>query len=425
MVLRTLEVYAFSCIDHALLEVTDLTVIIGPQASGKSVICKLFYFFNRFPLSIPGWVGDGGSSPDDIRERLIEEFCQWFPPSTWGTKKFSIKFQAGQFSVEIARGRRARNGQYGCRINLSESFEKLLATVSATYNKALKQRPAQQEHFDVHWSLYDAIRKVVEAEFGSDLPEETLYIPAGRSFFTSVGKIVTAFDDQTLLDPVVHNFGRLVTALREGSFYQEAKTQLLKKIEELMGGKIVHERNKQYFATDDGRNIPLSALSSGQQELLPLLDALGFSLWRDGPSLVFIEEPEAHLFPDAQTSLVEMFARICNSRKRKAGTKAIAPRKIVLTTHSPYVLAKINILIKAGQLGESLPPSGRKTLDLIVPAEARIVPRQATAFAIQKRTLVPIMDEYGLINADYIDEVSERTGIEFSNLLDLEARYGG
>ncbi|KAB7769373.1 hypothetical protein CKY51_07250 [Xanthomonas maliensis] len=367
-------------------------------------------------------MGDG-SSAAEIKERLIEEFLQWFPPSTWGTKKFAIKFKTGQYSINVDRGRKARNGQYSCKIELSEPFERLIEATVETYIKAKKQHVAGQEQFDVHWSLFDSLRKGVEAAFGADLPEEPLYIPAGRSFFTSVGKIVTAFDDQTMLDPVVHNFGRLVTALREGSFYRDAKSQLLRKIEELMGGKMVQERNKQYFATDDGRNIPLSALSSGQQELLPLLDALGFALWKEGPALVFIEEPEAHLFPDAQTSLVEMFARISESRKRKVGSKGAISRKIVLTTHSPYVLAKINTLIKAGQLAESLPAQARKLLDSIVPADARIAPRQATAYAIQNRTLVPIMDEYGLINADYIDEVSERTGIEFSDLLDLEARY--
>ncbi|WP_369929361.1 AAA family ATPase [Xanthomonas sp. NCPPB 2632] len=420
--MRTLEIHSFSCIDSAKLELTDLTVIIGPQASGKSVICKIFYFFNRFPSLIPGWVSDA-SSPADIKERLTEEFVQWFPPSSWGPKGFTITFETGAFGITASRGRKARNGQYGCRIHFSEAFEALLASVFSTYAKAVQKKGAGQEQFEVHWRVFEALRKSIESGFGPDLPEESLYIPAGRSFFTSVGKIVTAFDDQTLLDPVVHNFGRLVTALREGSFHREVKTSLLDNIEELMGGKIVQERNKQYFATNDGRSIPLNALSSGQQELLPLLDALKFALWREGPALVFIEEPEAHLFPDAQTSLVEMFARICNSYRRKAAGKPVNPRKIVITTHSPYVLAKINTLIKAGQLTDDLPAQARRSLDSIVPQDARIARGRASAFAIQGRQLVPIMDEYGLINADYIDEVSERTGSEFSDLLDLEASY--
>jgi len=36
----------FSCIHHAELETAALTILIGPQASGKSVLSKLLYFFN-------------------------------------------------------------------------------------------------------------------------------------------------------------------------------------------------------------------------------------------------------------------------------------------------------------------------------------------------------------------------------------------
>ena len=41
------------------------------------------------------------------------------------------------------------------------------------------------------------------------------FVPAGRSFFTSMGKAVTAFERGGLLDPVTVAFGRLFTALRE------------------------------------------------------------------------------------------------------------------------------------------------------------------------------------------------------------------
>jgi predicted ATPase len=40
-----LYIQNFSCIDDAHLRLTRMTVLIGPQASGKSVISKLMYFF--------------------------------------------------------------------------------------------------------------------------------------------------------------------------------------------------------------------------------------------------------------------------------------------------------------------------------------------------------------------------------------------
>jgi predicted ATPase len=41
---RKLTVNNFSVIKHAELEFGKITVLIGPQASGKSLLCKLAYF---------------------------------------------------------------------------------------------------------------------------------------------------------------------------------------------------------------------------------------------------------------------------------------------------------------------------------------------------------------------------------------------
>ena len=40
-----LQVENFSCIGKADLEIGQITILIGPQASGKSVLSKLAYFF--------------------------------------------------------------------------------------------------------------------------------------------------------------------------------------------------------------------------------------------------------------------------------------------------------------------------------------------------------------------------------------------
>jgi predicted ATP-dependent endonuclease of OLD family len=45
--LRTLTVENFSVIKHAKLEFGKITVLIGPQSSGKSLLCKLAFFFEQ------------------------------------------------------------------------------------------------------------------------------------------------------------------------------------------------------------------------------------------------------------------------------------------------------------------------------------------------------------------------------------------
>ncbi|MFP5226302.1 MAG: hypothetical protein ACLGXA_01640 [Acidobacteriota bacterium] len=49
---RTLEVENFSVIKKAKLEFGRITVLIGPQASGKSLLCNLAYFLGSEIISI-------------------------------------------------------------------------------------------------------------------------------------------------------------------------------------------------------------------------------------------------------------------------------------------------------------------------------------------------------------------------------------
>lgn len=58
--------------------------------------------------------------------------------------------------------------------------------------------------------------------------------------------------------------------------------------------------------------------------------------------LVYIEEPEAHLFPSAQSLLMDFL--IGTMARGREG------RSLIITTHSPYIMSKINVFLKAGQL---------------------------------------------------------------------------
>jgi hypothetical protein len=189
--------------------------------------------------------------------------------------------------------------------------------------------------------------------------------------------------------------------------------------EELFGGKIRVERDKEYLETPDGRRIPFSALSSGQQELLPLLVILGWV--RPGRTqkdsdrrLIYIEEPEAHLFPSAQSILIAGLAGLVGSSRDKID--------MILTTHSPYVLAKINNLIKAGTLGKRETIANR--VNSVVPKRAWLQPGSVSGYAIVDRKLCSIVDDDGLLNADYLDDVSGDIAREFSTLLEIEVSNG-
>src|SRR6185312_14285642 len=97
-------------------------------------------------------------------------------------------------------------------------------------------------------------------------------------------------------------------------FYARQKNDFAK----ILGGELKMGRNDRHLATTDGRKIPFSALSSGQQELVPLLLVTRYysriaAAERDQPaSLLYIEEPEAHLFPSSQGAITSYLASLLN-----------------------------------------------------------------------------------------------------------------
>jgi hypothetical protein len=93
---------------------------------------------------------------------------------------------------------------------------------------------------------------------------------------------------------------------------------------------------------------------------------------------------------------------------------------LAITTHSPYVLSKINNLIKAGALATTIATKKLPQLNDLVSEAYRIKPGDARAYAIVDGVLDNIVDDDGLIAADYLDSISGEIGQEFSGLLNLE-----
>lgn len=417
-----LSVSDFSCIKNAELDLADLTVLIGPSASGKSVLSKLVFFFNSILID-QFVVMEEKKGIDYLKEHLKEKFKDWFPVDAWGGEKFCIAFEAGDYQIRLTRIEyRGKLGE-NMRIWFSPFFERQYDAAL----KSLKNIDNDNDVVDVQsmepfWRVRSAAIESLQKALSRDFHELQTFIPAGRSFFTSVGKSIAAFEHGRILDPLIVRFGRIYASLKERGSARLRNAGYLdsrwtEKLTRLMDGKLVTERSKEYLQATDGRKIPISALSSGQQELLPLILALEnraeAHAIRRFQQLVFIEEPEAHLFPSSQSALVEVFAFFLNAANGKS--------RLFLTTHSPYVLAKINNLIKARQIAGRRGSKKFKAVDAIVPEGAWISGSGVRAYAIIDGHLSHIQDENdGLIEASYLDDVSGEIATEFSRLLAVE-----
>lgn len=422
--MRTLTVQDFSCIKTAEIEINRLTIIIGPQASGKSVLCKLgFYMLDIAQIQLSALAKL--ESFEKFKQLAKERFIDWFPPGAWGQAQFKIKFEAGDYAVQIVRGRKYRSKlSNDFTLSFSEEFEQQYADLLKESTKIVNRKGDKEvsAQFEISFRTREIIDESFRGLLGKDHIAFQAFVPAGRSFFTSIGRAIAVFDAGRQLDPLTLRFGRTYTAMKDQRHSYESRhptaTKYLQSVSaELLGGQLEKDGETEFMVTSDGRKMPLSALSSGQQELLPLFTFLPWLLRArpGGERLCYIEEPEAHLFPSAQSKLIETLVGLMPS----------GGGGVVLTTHSPYVLTKVNNLLKAGAISRKLDDGGQKHLETIVPRRAWLIARNVRAYAIKDGELHSILDgSDGLIDACYLDEISGHLAEEFGQLLEMEESLG-
>mgnify|MGYP000021279425 FL=1 len=111
-------------------------------------------------------------------------------------------------------------------------------------------------------------------------------------------------------------------------------------IAKLSDGEIVLENGSVFLQFESGEKIPVSAAASSVKELMPFLLMLQNGKIKQYNSLLF-EEPEAHVHPKKQFLLMDMLARCCNKGML-----------IQMTTHSDYLLGRMNQLLVLGKIRE-------------------------------------------------------------------------
>ena len=78
-----LTVKNFAGIEELEIEVKRINIVIGPQASGKSVCAKLIFYFKNFVWKILETVEIEQTNPQ-LDSSYSQTFQEYFPSDSWG-----------------------------------------------------------------------------------------------------------------------------------------------------------------------------------------------------------------------------------------------------------------------------------------------------------------------------------------------------
>ncbi len=452
----------FAPVKEAEIEVNQILVLIGEQASGKSTIAKLIYFFKsvREDLFQSLYLDTARDYLEVSRDLIIpirEKFYDFFG-STHHLPDFELVYY---YDVQKDKSLRLT-------LNSNKKIEAIFSTNFLTekfkkefknYKKLLQEKPQtnsvhrQLVYEQNRYKIIQNLSLFVNQTFNS-YHDSALFVIAGRNatvsysdlfekyFFASLQSKIEenkrqAFSkkEQTIDEILMFDFIERISKIKnifkkygdiEGliATYWNTKeekklfVEIQKKINSILKGdySIDQYGEKIILDKETGRYVLLNNASSGQQEIIRILQDLFLVLIENQKGLRIIEEPEAHLFPKAQKLVIELLALFANQGN-----------EIIITTHSPYVLTVFNNLLFANRVVAQT-PNATKEVDDIIDESTRLESANFSAYALKshsdKREYCKNIksSKTGLIQQNYLDTVSEMLSDDFNQLYSIHAR---
>lgn len=373
-------------------------------------------FFREFFES-----AENEENKSELNKKLLKKFEEFFPEDSWKDTIFEIQFFYNDNNYARVYKNKIKSKLY---IDYSDLVYKQYSNAKRLI-KVDKDKFQAKDKFEVYrpdYKVYQKYINIVKNDLGKNCAYSQIFIPAGRSFFATLQSSIFSFlSNNKAIDPFLVEFGSFYEnikgiASREFDSKNKSEYKIIDDlILEILGGKYQRIKSKDYIVHEDKRRINLAYASSGQQETLPLtliLRALTrISFTGDGLTL-YIEEPEAHLFPSAQKKVVELIVTVFKLSRCES--------QIILTTHSPYIISSFNNLLQAGIIEENFPKKHDELYSFV--NKLFIIPQKnVNAYSVEKSNFNNIIDsEFGLIDSEYLDSISSIIANEFNNLINLE-----
>lgn len=374
------------------MDLRRVNIIIGPQSSGKSTILKIACFCDWMERQI-----ELTQNPDKYCDSnfFIENLIGFHKLEGYLQQETYIRYENDAVSFDYSEKNKkctfkwneAKRWNYKrTKIAYIPAERNLVAAIPNWYQVNMNKDNILD--FMKEWEF--ARKAFLKGEQILDLPVKYEYnaYNQGDRIKLENGKEL----DLTVASSGLQALTPLYVMLRylTSEYYKEAHTN----VEQDMLRQNLHEVVAKECA----------GLTKGEQQ--NIIDTILTPHHTD----LFVEEPEAHIFPSTQKSFVYSLVEMLNGNVQHT---------CFLATHSPYILTAFNNIILAG---ETMAMSKEKAdkVSVIMPKRQTLCYDEVAAFEMSNGRNHSIMDEdFRLISADAIDAASQEISNDFDYLLNI------
>ena len=425
------------------IEVREMVAFIGAQASGKSTLAKLLSILEDEKFRSDDTI----AFEDELKKYNLfsyikkDSYISYNNINYLGKSPFSLDYDKGVFTKGTTHRYLSfiKDAHLTHKMDAEEINEHILKMIVFDINDCLlnnsdkflsvfsneKQAKDFKKEFNIdkkflHLSqndiekLFIILGKETTTENYIELYEklvslfpnlylvDSIYIPSERSFLHLIeGNTLGLINNKINIPTHILNIGQE---------YEKALNTIKEIPLSLIDKKFNYKREGKtsYIYHNQNERINLLESSSGLQSIIPILLLVEYSksLKEEYNFNFIVEEPELNLYPKTQHELIKYLVKNC----------LLDGKNLILTTHSPFILASINNLLLAFDKGQNR----QKEVNKIVKNESWINPKNFIAYQLKNGKATKIMDDkLGQIKENVIDVISDNFSIEFDKLLDL------
>ena len=403
--------------NDGFLDIRKITVFIGNQGTGKSSIAKLISTFSWLEKTL--YIGNLEEKDVTNYSRFVNRYCHYHNLKNYFLSDTVLEYEGNAFTFCFREGkftipRSPKLDQlsfFGSKRNVTEQYvvPKIMYVPAERNFFSVVREPDKLKGLPK--SLYDFWEELVrsrrelsepltlpvdDVEFEFDDLKKHSYI-IGNNYKLNLSEASSGFQSFVPLFLVSRNIALSINQSRESS-----QNELSGEEQKILQAKV------QKILSDD------SLAEELKEAALKLLS----SQYRNECFLNIVEEIEQNLFPKSQKDVFYKLLEFANLRKAD---------RLVLTTHSPYIINYLTLAIKGYKVLQEISSSQnadllRQKLESVVPSASCISEEDAIVYELTEQGEIRKLSTYEGLPSDenYLNISLAETNQLFDDLLEIE-----
>lgn len=389
--------------DDGWMDIKKVTLFIGNQGSGKSVVAKLISTFTWIEKALTR--GDYDKRYFERKNKLKNQYLtyhrleNYFPKPDnavidYRGESYNMLYENGNLTITDAN-----NGSYSLpQIIYVPADRNFMANVRTP--KALKQ---------ISPSLSEMVTEMINAGQAMKSP---MLLPVNEETYVEYNKLNDIFyikgkDYRIKLTEASSGFQSIVPLLLVSWYLSDSVQKQSANAKELLTSEQRERFRKRFKEINDNPNLTDELKRIALSELGKEFTKTAF--------INIVEEPEQNLYPSSQRGMLNSLTAFNNINRGN---------KLVMTTHSPYLINYLTIAVKAHLLKDRVrTPELEKKFHDIIPKNSTIHPNDLVIYELNEKdgTIIRLMDYNGLpSDENYLNQQLAESNELFAQLLEIQ-----